>query len=93
MNSSLTDAKSGSVDGGFIDSVVGGGVGVNNSGGGVKDCNDFGMTVENIGEESEITETGTVRSVGVCWLDAKSDEREELETGTLVFCGSVESVT
>ncbi|GKG20198.1 hypothetical protein Tco_0379999, partial [Tanacetum coccineum] len=54
-----TDAKSGSVDRGFIDSVVSGGVGVDNSGGGVKDCNDFGMMVENTGEESQITETCT----------------------------------
>ncbi|GKG61757.1 hypothetical protein Tco_0623474, partial [Tanacetum coccineum] len=56
------------VDGGFVALVVGGGVGVDNSGGGVKDCNDCGMTVENASEESEITETSTVRSVGVCWL-------------------------
>ncbi|GKD76644.1 hypothetical protein Tco_1339265 [Tanacetum coccineum] len=58
MNSSLTDAKLGSVDGRFVASVVGGGVGVDNSGGGVKDCNDCGMTVENTGEDSEITKTG-----------------------------------
>ncbi|GJZ93537.1 hypothetical protein Tco_0665602 [Tanacetum coccineum] len=68
MNSSLTDAKSGSIDGGFVASVVGGGVRVDKSGGGVKDCNDYGMTVENTCEESEITETGTGRSMGVCWL-------------------------
>ncbi|GKB48621.1 hypothetical protein Tco_0899374 [Tanacetum coccineum] len=65
---SLTDAKLGSVDGGFVASVVGGGVDVDCCGGRVKDGNDCGMTVENTGEESEITETGTVRSVGVLWL-------------------------
>ncbi|GJW91050.1 hypothetical protein Tco_0168603 [Tanacetum coccineum] len=63
-----TDAKLGSVDGGFVASVVGGGVDVDCCGGRVKDDNDCGMTVENTGEESEITETGTVRSVGVLWL-------------------------
>ncbi|GKG50930.1 hypothetical protein Tco_0539054, partial [Tanacetum coccineum] len=52
-----TDAKSGSVDGGFVTLVVGGGVGVDNSGGGVNDCNDYGMT-----------EKCTVRSISVCWL-------------------------
>ncbi|GJR39713.1 hypothetical protein Tco_1215397 [Tanacetum coccineum] len=65
---SLTDAKSGCVDGGFVASVVGGGVDVDCCNGGVKDGNDCEMTVENTGEESEITETGTVMSVGVCWL-------------------------
>ncbi|GJS28301.1 hypothetical protein Tco_0488921 [Tanacetum coccineum] len=64
----FTDAKSGSVDGGFIASVVGGGVGVDCGGGGVKDGIDCGMTVEYIGEDSVITETGTVRSMGVCLL-------------------------
>ncbi|GKE88643.1 hypothetical protein Tco_1566118 [Tanacetum coccineum] len=68
MNSSLTDAKSGCVDRGFVASVVGGDVDVDCYGGGVKDGNDCGMTVENIGKESEITETCTVRSVGVCFL-------------------------
>ncbi|GJU68330.1 hypothetical protein Tco_1254589 [Tanacetum coccineum] len=60
--------NSGSVDGGFVASVVGGGVGVDNSGGGENDCNGCGMTVENTGEDSNITETCTVRSVDVCWL-------------------------
>ncbi|GJW31447.1 hypothetical protein Tco_0051479 [Tanacetum coccineum] len=65
---SLTDAKSRSVDRGFVASVVGGGVDVDCCGGGVKDGNDCGMKVENTGEELEITETCTGRSVGVCWL-------------------------
>ncbi|GJS56954.1 hypothetical protein Tco_0651738 [Tanacetum coccineum] len=60
-----TDAKFRSVDIGFFASVVGGGVGVDCCGGGVKDGNDCGMTVVNIGEDSMITKTGTVRSVGV----------------------------
>ncbi|GKD61265.1 hypothetical protein Tco_1298774 [Tanacetum coccineum] len=63
-----TDAKSGSVYGGFIALVFGRGLGVDNSDGGVKDCNDYGMTMENTVEESVITKTDTVRSVGVCWL-------------------------
>ncbi|GKA08815.1 hypothetical protein Tco_0688146 [Tanacetum coccineum] len=63
-----TNVKSGSVDRGFIALVIGGGVDVDCCGGGVKDGNDYGMKVENTGEESEITETSTVRSVGVCWL-------------------------
>nr|GEX09600.1 hypothetical protein [Tanacetum cinerariifolium] len=66
-----TDAKSESVDGGFVASVIGGGVGVDNSGGRVKDCNDCRMTVENTSEESKITEK---RSVGVCWLEAQYEE-------------------
>ncbi|GKF91124.1 hypothetical protein Tco_0274825, partial [Tanacetum coccineum] len=61
-----TDAKSGSVDGGFVASVVGGGVDVDCCGIGVKDGNDCGMAVEYTGEESVITETGTIRSMGVC---------------------------
>ncbi|GJV89107.1 hypothetical protein Tco_1533045 [Tanacetum coccineum] len=66
MNSSLkTDAKSGCVDGGFVVSVVGGGVNVDCCSRGVKDGNDCGITMENIGEESTITETCTVRSLGV----------------------------
>nr|GEW21288.1 hypothetical protein [Tanacetum cinerariifolium] len=60
-----TDAKFRSVDRGFIASVVGGGVSVDCCGGGVKDGNDSGMTVEYTGEESVITEIGTVRSVVV----------------------------
>ncbi|GKG62155.1 hypothetical protein Tco_0632059, partial [Tanacetum coccineum] len=63
-----TDAKSGSVVGGFVASVVVGGVNVDYYSGGVKDGNDCGMTIENTSEESVITETGTVRSVGVCLL-------------------------
>nr|GFA02803.1 hypothetical protein [Tanacetum cinerariifolium] len=63
-----TNAKLGSADGGFIASVVGGGVGVDYGGGGVKDGIDCGMTVEYIGDDSVITKTGTVRSVGVCLL-------------------------
>ncbi|GJR63351.1 hypothetical protein Tco_1505513 [Tanacetum coccineum] len=60
-----TDAKFGSSNGGFVASVVGGGVGVDCGGGGAKDGNDYGMTVVYIGEDSVITETGIVRSVGV----------------------------
>ncbi|GKD22119.1 hypothetical protein Tco_1223822, partial [Tanacetum coccineum] len=52
-----TDAKSGSVDGGFVASVVGGGVGVDCGGGGVKDGIDCRMTVEYIGKDSVIIET------------------------------------
>ncbi|GJW88475.1 hypothetical protein Tco_0163815 [Tanacetum coccineum] len=63
-----TDAKSRSVDGGFVALVIGGGVGVDCGSGGVKDGIDYGITVVNIGEDSVITKTGTVRSVGVCWL-------------------------
>ncbi|GKF59909.1 hypothetical protein Tco_0176695, partial [Tanacetum coccineum] len=68
MNSSLTDAKSRSIDGGFVASVVSGGVDVDYCSGGVKDENDCRMMVENTGEESEITKTGTVKSVGDCWV-------------------------
>ncbi|GKG34427.1 hypothetical protein Tco_0437123 [Tanacetum coccineum] len=68
MNSSLTDVKSKSVDGGFVALVVGGGVDVDCCSGGVKDGNDYGMTMGNTSEESEITETCTIRSVGVCWI-------------------------
>nr|GFB49417.1 hypothetical protein [Tanacetum cinerariifolium] len=60
-----------SVNGGFIALVIGGGVDVDFCGGGVKDGNDCGMTVENTGKESKITEKSTVRSVGVCWLESK----------------------
>ncbi|GJR07227.1 hypothetical protein Tco_0530211 [Tanacetum coccineum] len=49
-------------------SVIGGGVDVDCCGGGVKDGNDCGMTVEYTSEESMITGTGTVRIMGVCWL-------------------------
>ncbi|GKG19087.1 hypothetical protein Tco_0376186, partial [Tanacetum coccineum] len=52
-----TDAKSGGVDGGFVASVAGGGVDVDCCSGGVKDGNDYGMTVECTSEESVITET------------------------------------
>nr|GFD58756.1 hypothetical protein [Tanacetum cinerariifolium] len=52
-----TDVKSRSVDGGFVASVVGGGVDVDCCGGGVKDGKDCGMTVEYTCEESKITET------------------------------------
>nr|GEZ96958.1 hypothetical protein [Tanacetum cinerariifolium] len=63
-----TDVKFGSLDRGFVASTVGGGVGVDCCGRGVKDGNDYGMNVEYTGEESVITKTGTVRSVGVCLL-------------------------
>nr|GEY85613.1 hypothetical protein [Tanacetum cinerariifolium] len=56
------------VDKGFIASVVGGGVGVDCDGRGVKDDIDYGMTVEYIGEDSMITDTSTVRSMGICFL-------------------------
>nr|GFB48926.1 hypothetical protein [Tanacetum cinerariifolium] len=48
-----------SVDGGFVASVVGGGVDVDCCGGGVKDGKDCGMTVEYTCEESKITETAS----------------------------------
>ncbi|GKA45307.1 hypothetical protein Tco_0738103 [Tanacetum coccineum] len=64
-----TDAKSRSVDRGFVASIVGGGVDVDYCGRGVKDGNDCGITVEYTGEVLVITETSTVRSVGVCLLD------------------------
>ncbi|GKE91397.1 hypothetical protein Tco_1572492, partial [Tanacetum coccineum] len=60
-----TNAKFRSADGGFVASVVGGGVGFNCGSGGANDGNDCGMTVVYIGEDSVITETCTVRSVGV----------------------------
>nr|GEW57067.1 hypothetical protein [Tanacetum cinerariifolium] len=63
-----TDAKSRSVDRGFVASVVGGGAGVDCGGRGVKDGIDYRMTIEYIDEDSVITETGTVRSVRVCLL-------------------------
>ncbi|GKA58115.1 hypothetical protein Tco_0757303 [Tanacetum coccineum] len=63
MNSSLVAPNLAS-----ISSVVGGGVDVDCYGGGVKDGNDCGITVEYTDEESVITEYCTVRSVGVCWL-------------------------
>nr|GEV32847.1 hypothetical protein [Tanacetum cinerariifolium] len=66
LSTRATDAKSGSADGGFNALVVGGGVDVDSYGGGVKDGKVYGMTVENTCEESEITETGTVKSVSVC---------------------------
>ncbi|GKC43435.1 hypothetical protein Tco_1061157 [Tanacetum coccineum] len=43
-------------------------VAVDCGGGGVKDGIDCGMTVDYIGEDSLITETGTVRSMGVFLL-------------------------
>nr|GEW69037.1 hypothetical protein [Tanacetum cinerariifolium] len=54
-----TDAKSRSVDEGFVASVVSGGVGDDCCGGEVKDVNDYGMMVYNTGEESVITEIAT----------------------------------
>ncbi|GJW37162.1 hypothetical protein Tco_0060082 [Tanacetum coccineum] len=63
-----TDAKSRSVDGGFVASVVGGGEDVDCCGGGVKDGKDCRMTVENTSEEFEIIETVIIRNVGICWL-------------------------
>nr|GFA98695.1 hypothetical protein [Tanacetum cinerariifolium] len=71
-----TYAKSGSVDGGFVASVVGGGVDVDCCGRGVKDGNDCRMTVENTGEESEITEIASVCEISEKFknLAAKSDE-------------------
>ncbi|GJT27052.1 hypothetical protein Tco_0907327 [Tanacetum coccineum] len=70
------DAKSGSVDGGFVTSVVGGGMDVDCCGGGVKDCNDYRMTVENTSEDSEITKTASVWGTSEKFknLAAKSDE-------------------
>ncbi|GJS81327.1 hypothetical protein Tco_0747868 [Tanacetum coccineum] len=63
-----TDAKFKSVDGGFVALVVDGGVGVDLGGEGVKDGIDCGMIVEYVGDVSEIIDTGTIRSVGVCWF-------------------------
>ncbi|GJR56853.1 hypothetical protein Tco_1499015 [Tanacetum coccineum] len=68
------DAKFGNADRGFVSLVVGGGVGVDYGGGGVKDGNDCGMTVVYTSEDLVITK-----------IDAKSDEWEELVTGTSVF--------
>ncbi|GKD54854.1 hypothetical protein Tco_1288241, partial [Tanacetum coccineum] len=65
------DAKFGNADRGFVSLVVGGGVGVDCGGGGVKDGNDYGVTVVYTGEDLVITK-----------IDAKSDEWEELVTGT-----------
>ncbi|GKD42933.1 hypothetical protein Tco_1267578 [Tanacetum coccineum] len=68
---SLTDAKSGSVDRGFVASVFCGGVDVDCCGGKVKDGNDYGMAVEN-------TETISESVWGISEkfknLAAKSDE-------------------
>ncbi|GKB96358.1 hypothetical protein Tco_0982495, partial [Tanacetum coccineum] len=86
-----TDAKFRSIDGGFVTSVVGGGVGVDFYNGGVKDGNDCGMMVVYIGEDLVITETGISKKFKS--LDAKSDKWEELVIETSVFCGTVESVT
>nr|GEV25513.1 hypothetical protein [Tanacetum cinerariifolium] len=62
-----TDAKSRSVDGGFVALVVGSGMGVDCGGGGVKDDIYCGMTVEYIGEDSVITEVGCVLSwIAIC---------------------------
>ncbi|GKF51280.1 hypothetical protein Tco_0147747 [Tanacetum coccineum] len=71
-----TDAKFGSVDRGFVASVVGGGVGVDCGGGRVKDGIDCGMMVEYIGEDSVITETASVVGIFAKFknLAAKLDE-------------------
>ncbi|GJS31637.1 hypothetical protein Tco_0492257 [Tanacetum coccineum] len=66
------DVKFRSSDGGFVASVIGGGVGVDCGGGVEKDGNDCGMTVVYIGEDSVITETGISKKFKN--LDAKSDE-------------------
>nr|GFA37466.1 hypothetical protein [Tanacetum cinerariifolium] len=67
-----TNAKSGSVDGGFVATVVGGGVGVDYGGKEVKDGIDCEIMVEYIGEDSMIIKTCTVRSMGVFWLESNS---------------------
>ncbi|GKB11719.1 hypothetical protein Tco_0845642 [Tanacetum coccineum] len=77
-----TNAEFGSTDRGFDASVVGGGVGVDYGGGGVKDDNDCGMPMVYRGADSVITKT-----------DSKSDEWEELVTGTSVFFAIVKIVT
>nr|GEW92447.1 hypothetical protein [Tanacetum cinerariifolium] len=71
-----TDAKSESVDRGFVAFVVGGGVDVDCCGGGVKDGNDYGVMVENTGEESVITETASAWGISEKFknLAAKSNE-------------------
>ncbi|GKG09459.1 hypothetical protein Tco_0338205, partial [Tanacetum coccineum] len=70
------DAKSRSVDGGFVASVVGGGMDVDCCGRGVKDGNDYGITMENTSEESEITKIASVWGTSKKFknLAAKSDE-------------------
>ncbi|GJS34537.1 hypothetical protein Tco_0532919 [Tanacetum coccineum] len=67
-----TDAKFRSVDRGFIASVVGGGVGVDCYGGGVKDGNDCGMTVVSIREMISASVWGIFEKFRN--LNAKSDE-------------------
>ncbi|GJV48702.1 hypothetical protein Tco_1438914 [Tanacetum coccineum] len=71
-----TNAKSRSVDRGFVASVVGGGMDVDCCGRGVKDGNDCGMKMENTGEESEITKTAFVWGISEKFknLVTKSDE-------------------
>ncbi|GJV13001.1 hypothetical protein Tco_1354542 [Tanacetum coccineum] len=53
LSTRVTDAKFGSADRGFVLSVVGGGVGVDCGGGGVKDGNDCRMTVVYIDATSD----------------------------------------
>ncbi|GJU41633.1 hypothetical protein Tco_1194590 [Tanacetum coccineum] len=78
------DAKFGSADGGFFASVISGGAGVDCGGGGVRDGNDCGMTVvTSIGETISASVWGISQNFKN--LDAKSDEWEELVTGTSVF--------
>ncbi|GJR76070.1 hypothetical protein Tco_0088435 [Tanacetum coccineum] len=77
------DAKFGNADRGFVSLVVGGGVGVDCGGGGVKDGNDCMMTVVYTGEDLVITKIGIYEKFKN--LDAKSDEWEGLVTGTSIF--------
>nr|GEY20784.1 hypothetical protein [Tanacetum cinerariifolium] len=73
-----TVAKFGSVDRGFVASIVGGGVGVDCCGGGVKDVYDYGMTMVNIGEDSVLTETGldSEQDTDGSESDSESDQQE-----------------
>ncbi|GKD12237.1 hypothetical protein Tco_1196644, partial [Tanacetum coccineum] len=85
-----TDAKFRSADRGFVASVVSGGFGVDYDDGGVKDGNDYGMIVVYI-ETISTSVWGIFENFKN--LDAKSDEWEDLVTGTSVFFIIVEIVT
>nr|GFA11970.1 hypothetical protein [Tanacetum cinerariifolium] len=68
-----TNVKSRSIDGGFVASVVGGGMDVDCCGGRVKDGKDCEMAVENTYEESEITETDSEPDLLTSVSCSKSD--------------------
>ncbi|GJW46982.1 reverse transcriptase domain-containing protein [Tanacetum coccineum] len=77
-NSPLTDSKSGSLNGGFVASVVGGGVDIDFCGGGVKDGNDYGMIMEYTGEELVITKIVYTDHSALKYLLAKQDAKPRL---------------